>query len=205
MFNENWEKLWVSFMIYHAEEELYDECLFTCEKINTRMQRMEPMRTPHEWMLPKYGTKVRPWQVALEFPNTESEEGQFRGGADSNLKYRYTLRNSQTGDMVSERDERWIDLQNPNEYTGQLGQQRSCLWLNTDRCWLVNGAVFKADGNFLNHFFFRTIGDTPITVGSYPQTQSDYERLNNHGTTAVLNLMDEADLRQHQLDQTEQA
>ena len=94
-------------------------------------------------------------------------------------------------------------VQNPNEYTGQLGRQHSCLWLNTDRCWLVNGAVFKADGNFMNHFFYRAIGDTPITVGSYPKTQSDYQRLRSHGITAVLNLMDKADLRQHQLDKAE--
>lgn len=84
------------------------------------------------------------------------------------MKYSYTLRNSSTGDMVTERDLRWVDLQNPNEYHGNLGKMRSCLEMNTDQVWLVNDAVFKADGNFRNHFFIKSIGDTPITLGSYP-------------------------------------
>ena len=26
----------------------------------------------------------------------------------------------------------------------------NCLWLNTDKVWIVNGVMYKADGNFLN-------------------------------------------------------
>lgn len=202
-YNLTWEKMKVNFMVFHKDDDVYDEILFTCEKIKVHQKRMEPMQRTHEWMLPKYGTNVRPWAISVEFPNTESDEGQFRGGVDSNLKYTYSLRNSRTGDIISERDLRWIDLLNPNEYNGSLGKVGSCLWLNTDQVWLVNGSVFKADGNFLNHFFFNRIGDTPISLGSYPFAHGDYQRIKSHGSTAILNIMDQVDLRQHQLEQSD--
>jgi hypothetical protein len=99
---------------------------------------------------------------------------------------------------------RAIDMQNPNKYGDySLGERAfnrlegSCLWLNTDRVWNVNGCVFKADGNFLNHFFFNRVGATPIFIGSYPTHEMDYARLGQAGVTAVLNIMDETDHRQH--------
>ena len=133
------------------------------------MQPMVQMTREFKWMEPKYGTLVRPWQISVEFDNNESEEGQFKTGGDSAMKYSYTLRSASIGHSITERTpDRWVDLQNPNSYRGQLGLTKSSLWLNTDQVWNVNGCVFKADGNFLNHFFFDKIGATPIFLGSYP-------------------------------------
>jgi hypothetical protein len=59
--NETWEKLWVSFMVYHPYAEATDEILFTCDKVGVSMQPMAQMTREFEWMDPKYGTNVRPW------------------------------------------------------------------------------------------------------------------------------------------------
>ena len=62
----------------------------------------------------------------------------------------------------------------------------------------MNGAVFKADGNFLNPFFFVAIDETWITLGSYPLHEIDLQRVKQtNGVTAVLNIMDATDHRQH--------
>jgi hypothetical protein len=98
---------------------------------------------------------------------------------------------------------RWVDLQNPNQYNGALGASRSCLWLTTDRVWNVNGAVFKADGNFLNHFFHTKIEPSPISLGSYPNRAEDIAALKQAGITAILNIMDRTDHRQHALSNDE--
>jgi hypothetical protein len=99
--------------------------------------------------------------------------------------------------MTEREPRRHVDLQNPNEYNGCLGAARSCLWLTTDRVWNVNGAVFKADGNFLNHFFMAKIGATPVTLGSYPARAADLAAARDAGITAILNLMDRTDHRMH--------
>jgi hypothetical protein len=49
----------------------------------------------------------------------------------------------------------------------------NCLWLNTDKVWIVNGVMHKADGNFLNKFFFKKIDNSCITLGSYPLYDND--------------------------------
>jgi hypothetical protein len=166
---------------------------------------MKMMTRDYKWMNPKYGTNLRPWEIHVEFDNKDSEEGQFKSGADSGFNYTYSVRSRYNPEVTERTPMRWIDLQNPNKYRGVLGSTNSCLWLNTDRVWNVNGAVFKADGNFLNHFFFQRIGETPISLGSYPQNQMDFGRLRQAGTTAVLNIMDTVDHRMHSLSPDEMA
>ena len=82
------------------------------------------------------------------------------------------------------------------------GAEGSSLWHNTDRVWNVNGCIFKADGNFLNPFFFKKIGKAEpkegcVFIGSYPNCKEDYMRLKESGVTAILNLMNETDIRMH--------
>lgn len=119
---------------------------------------------------------MRPWQITVQFPNEQgSNTGQFKGGADSEMRYSFIRRNRVTGDMMHEREpRRFIDLQNPNTYRGQLGAQGSCSWHCTDRVYCVNGCVFKADGNFLNNFFLKRISHSRISLGSYPLHEIDY-------------------------------
>jgi len=37
-------------------------------------------------------------------------------------------------------------------YRGELGQQGSNDWKNTDRVWIVNGHIEKSDGNYFKHY-----------------------------------------------------
>lgn len=54
--------------------------------------------------------------------------------------------------------------------------------------------MHKADGNFLNQFFFQQIGNSGIFMGSYPLYEMDVQRLQGSGITAVLNIMDHMDV-----------
>lgn len=54
---------------------------------------------------------------------------------------------------------------------------KTTMWHNTDRIWNVNGCLFLADGNFLNHFVPKRIGATPIYIGSYPNNEGDFSTL----------------------------
>lgn len=68
--------------------------------------------------------------------------------------------------------------------------------LNTERVWSVNGVTFKADGNFLGEFNAVKIGDAPITLGPYPASVADFQKLRAAGIAAVINLMNHNDHRQ---------
>ena len=59
--NEEWEKFWVSFMIYDVNEDPYDEFFFDCKKVNAHQMPMSPMPREFVWMSPKYGRNIRPW------------------------------------------------------------------------------------------------------------------------------------------------
>ena len=58
----------------------------------------------------------------------------------------------------------------------------------------------KADGNFMNIFYFQRLGDSDIFMGSYPQNEADIQRLHNAGITAVINIMDQIDIEQRSFD-----
>lgn len=176
-FNEKWEKMWVSFMVYYPRLQPTDQLLFTCEKVGVSKRPMKEMHRKFDWMEHKYGMNVRPWEIDVEVDNIRAERGQFRSDDESALQYHFSVRRGDGTELVEREPARMIDLQNPNKYRGQLGSQNSPLWLNTDRVWNVNGAVFKADGNFLNCFFFKKIGETPISLGSYAATFDDFSQL----------------------------
>ena len=56
--------------------------------------------------------------------------------------------------------------------------------------------MHKADGNFLNQFFYQQIRNSGIFMGSYPLYELDVQKLNSDGITAVLNIMDAMDIQQ---------
>lgn len=60
-FNECWEKLTVSFMVYHPSEDNHDELLFDCPRVGARNLMMTKMPREFAWMDPKYGQMMRPW------------------------------------------------------------------------------------------------------------------------------------------------
>ena len=62
-------------------------------------------------------------------------------------------------------------------YKGELGAQKSSQWRNIDKVFIVNGHIEKADGNFLGDLFFKKIGDTGASIGTYPNSEKDIDLL----------------------------
>ena len=46
-----------------------------------------------------------------------------------------------------------------------------------DKVFLVNGHIEKADANFVGSMTFDKIGNTNISLGQYPQTPVDCDKL----------------------------
>ena len=59
--------------------------------------------------------------------------------------------------------------------------QKSSQWKNWDKVWIVNGHIEKVDGNFLGDLYKTKIGDTGITIGSYPLDDTDISKLKDRG------------------------
>lgn len=54
----------------------------------------------------------------------------------------------------------------PSKYKGQLGIDLNIFWLNIDQVYIVNGVMYKADGNFYNNFFAKDVPGYNIKLGS---------------------------------------
>jgi len=149
------------------------------------------------WMHVKYGQLMQPYECTVKFQNIKGDNcGQWSQDAINNLNYSFTKRNDVRGINLWEREpKRNIMLQDPSKYRGQLGAQRSSYFFNTDRVFIVNGSCTKADGNFIGNFFFKRLGDTGITVGSYPINEVDVQQLRDAGVTAVLDIQTGTDHR----------
>ena len=58
----------------------------------------------------------------------------------------------------------------------------------------------KADGNFIGLFRYSEIGNTGITLGTFPQTQQDIHVIQESGAKAVLCIMTHDDFMQRGVD-----
>ena len=117
------------------------------------------------------GTKVKPWVWSTEFNQTQCPKL---------ICYKYSIRDTQTGDIVWEREpSRYVDIQDPDKvaYHGELGQTGSAMQRNVNKVFVVNGKIDKADANFVGNMTFDKIGDTKIFLGQYPQTEEDTDLL----------------------------
>ena len=77
-----------------------------------------------------------------------------------------------------------------------------------DQIWAVNGVADKADGTFLQGFFFHEIGEDNATfniiLGSYPLYEVDVDRMQLDGhITAVLSLQSNEEIAQRGVDEQE--
>lgn len=55
--------------------------------------------------------------------------------------------------------------------------------------------IDKADANFLGGLNFDRIGDTRISLGTYPLRDDDIFKMRDKGITGVLNLQTDNDMR----------
>ena len=81
-----------------------------------------------EWMYTKFGKPVRPYVCDVVLNNYANDsDGVFVKNADTNLKYRYGRRDVNSPEHIHwEREpQRFVDVQEPHRYRGQLGQRGS--------------------------------------------------------------------------------
>ena len=79
----------------------------------------------------------------------------------------------------------------PQTYSGQLGLQQSKYFNNQDLCWIVNGMIYRASGNFRENFYMKKmqIGQkTNLYVGATPTKEEHVQFLMENKITAVLDL-----------------
>ena len=78
---------------------------------------------------------------------------------------------------------------NPEDYKGELGSTwKTNIFANTDRVWIINGAVSKSDGNFIPNFNFDQIGMTGLFLGGVPNLEKNVHRISESDATAVLDI-----------------
>lgn len=113
------------------------------------------------------GQKVKPWVLPVTFK---------QGECPKKITYKYLIRNDKVDTTVWEREpSRYLDIQDPNDYRGQLGQEESNMWRNVNQVFIINGHVEKADANFVGGLSFDKIGETGVLIGPYPQLEEDTE------------------------------
>lgn len=83
---------------------------------------------------------------------------------------------------------RILEINDPCQYKGQLGQVGSSLQTNTDRIFIVNGEADKCDANFLDAFFIEKVDGKQLFVGSYPLYDSDIKYIEELGINSILNI-----------------
>ena len=154
------------------------------------------MTLPHGYILEKYGQNVSPWVGMIMMDNTENDSvGGWKQG-ECAIRYSYRLQGNSTMGFGMERDPRRIvNIQNPDQYKGHLGQQ-GCSQQFEHRVFVVNGYVDKCDGNFHGGFIMQRIADTGIYLGSYPSQDIHFRQIINEGCGAVMNLMTPSDILQ---------
>ena len=117
--------------------------------------------------------------------------------------YLYGKRNIFRKEMVWERQpKRHFIILNPEDYRGELGARKNKfnIFANTDKIWIINGTVGKADGNFFPNFNFDQIGLTGLYLGGVPNVEKNVLRICESEATAVLDIQTYQDHEQRDYD-----
>lgn len=186
-----WEEFTVEFSVNHPSKDLQDVMMLDGNIHDIDLLEMRRVSQPEDWMPVKYGDQIQPWKVEVQMKNNESgDDGKWKPWTNTNLiHYNYVLKNKPKNVHINEREpERKFIIQDPHQYTGQLGGHGTNLWSNVEEVFVVNGYVNKADGNFEGPFFLKTLEGRSITIGSYPSADSDYGVIKQAGCTAVLDI-----------------
>jgi len=166
------------------------------------------------WLSAKYGSPVTIWQCDVTMKNMNGDsEGQYLQGCNVCFQYSYVKRvMGQFNKSVTERQpERCIYLRDPKIYQGEISNTEHSAtlhWKIQDDVNIINGVVEKADGTFLEGYFFNQLFEggqfQDIVLGPYPLYEVDVDRLVSKGKiNAVLNLQSDTEMRQRGLDENQ--
>lgn len=89
-------------------------------------------------------------------PNLDGNAAGEFTGEKIQLKYNFEQKLTDNPSYsLKERDPpRHLEIQNPENYKGQLGLQGSSEQFNADRVYVVNGMIDKCEANFQGKFQF---------------------------------------------------
>ena len=153
-YDDTWEQYKMCFTIWHPTEDLNGNWMLE----NNKTKDVEVSRISKEidWMDIKYGKDIAPVQFITTMKQLAGGcEGQFKDAKDQMIIYKYK-KTSFNGMPITERGlEREIHIENPHEYRGHLGALQDCFFKKSRKCFIINGWMYKADGNFVGDFFFK--------------------------------------------------
>ena len=174
-----------------------------------QMTRVSAVTLEDHWLSSKYGRPVPLWRGKFEIQNTHNNaDGQFPPGKNITVDYSFTKSQGGHSKQVLERQpRRRLVLQNPHDYTSHLTPEAPQFNM-VDNIYAVNGVAEKADGTFLQGFFFHEIGEDntsfDIILGSYPLYEVDVDRMQDDGRiTAVLSLQSNEEIAKRGVDEKE--
>lgn len=155
------------FTVWHPTEDLNSGWML--ENNKTRDVEVSRICKEIDWMDIKYGKDVAPVKFVITMKQKAGScDGQFKDSKDQMIIYKYK-KTSFNGMQMSERGvDREIHIENPHEYRGHLGAQQDIFFKKSRKCYIINGCMHKADGNFTGDFFCKQIGNSNVFMGSYP-------------------------------------
>lgn len=133
----------------------------------------------YDWLLEKYGVPVKPWERVLHLRNEKNNSsGQFYiDDNDKYLWYCYSHTFGSNGNTLVEREpQNTLQIKDPATYNGYLGRKGNNAFDKTDKVWIVNGIINKADGEFNQHFNCWKIGNTGVVLGRVPMHEGDVQK-----------------------------
>jgi hypothetical protein len=180
---DEWERFVIDFSIYYP--------LKTCEilRINGDIPEMgnwnkgegpKPMLQSEKEITWLTGAKVKPWVYQVR---------QRQNELKMMLTYKYSIYCEEKDYCIWEREpSRYVDIQKPELYLGELGNQGTSRWPNVEKVFIVNGKIVKADANFVGGLSFNKIAETGVFIGPYPQLEEDVKAMADAGVTGVFNV-----------------
>ena len=106
--NDEWESFTIRFRVHYPEYHPGSEmslCITDALVVGGSEHRrsggytMQAAAKPYEWLMNKYGTPVRPWELELKMRNDKNDSaGQFYVDDENTvLSYSYVFTNGRTG------------------------------------------------------------------------------------------------------------
>ena len=205
-----WQEFKVRFTIYDPLYQPEDE-MWLKPNPDSGITAVPMRRTtfPEQWLQSKYGKPVHLWECEMYLKNEHNDgDGQFRASCNIRFTYSYVKKTSRGQNSVAtvqeRKPERLLFVDNPVTYNAEITEPNHIAnqyWKIQDVVHIVNGVIEKADGTFLQSFFFNEIRDSKLTfqtvLGSCPLHESDIKKLvQETKVNAVLNLQTGRELLQ---------
>lgn len=218
---DEWEQYKVRFTLFDPLYLQGDEMWMKPNPLSQlEAMRMQRANKPELWLGAKYGQPLDVWECFIDLKNMNGDsDGQYQAGCNMGFGYSYVKsRRGQSqihkecgGQILERQPERSIYLRDPKAYQGEISdvqQSATCHWKIQDNVNVINGVVEKADGTFLEGFFFNQLVEGgafhSLVLGPYPLYEVDVDQIVEQGkVNAVLSLQSDVEMRQRGLDENQ--